>query len=338
MKPIPDSVRANILSLSESSLSSHKIASKTGLGKSTVARVIREVQPEKENTKLGCPSKLSSTDRRRIISSITTGRAENAVQATHLINSALSHPISPQTVWNVLKAASMKAIVKKKKPLLSIKHRRRRLAFALKHQNWTVEDWTRVIWSDETKINRIGSDGRKYVWKMAGEPLQDKEVQGTVKFGGGSLMVWGCMSWNGVGILAEVEGRMDAEQYVSILEGNLLPSMEYSGIPRENIIFQQDNDPKHSSKRVQNWLDSQDIKVLDWPAQSPDLNPIEHLWEILKKKLNSYKAPAKGVWELWERIEVEWNKIEVEQCQGLIESMPRRLEAVIKAKGGHTKY
>lgn len=338
MKPIPNSVRANILLLSESGLSSCKIASKTGLGKSTVARVIKEHLPEKENTRLGCPSKLSSTDRRRIVSSITSGKAENAVQATHLINSALSHPISSQTVCNVLKAASMKAVVKKKKPLLSIKHRRRRLAFALKHQNWTVEDWTRVIWSDETKINRIGSDGRKYVWKKAGEPLQDKEVQGTVKFGGGSLMVWGCMSWNGVGILAEVEGKMDAEQYVSILEGNLLPSMKYSGIPRENIIFQQDNDPKHSSKKAQNWLDSQGIKVLDWPAQSPDLNPIEHLWEILKKRLNSYEVPSKGVWELWERIEVEWDKIEVEECQGLIESMPRRLEAVIKAKGGHTKY
>ena len=100
------------------------------------------------------------------------------------------------------------------------------------------KDWNRVIWSDETNINRIGSDGRMYVWKKSGEPLLNKENQGTVKFGGGSLMVWGCMGWNGVGILAEVEGRMDAEQYVSILEDNLLPSMENSGIPEESIIFQ----------------------------------------------------------------------------------------------------
>jgi transposase len=338
MKPISASTRANICFLSESGLSARQIASQTGLGKSTVARVIKEIHPGKENIKLGHPSKLSPTDRRRIVSSITSGKVENAVQATHLINSALSSPITSQTVHNVLKSASLKAVVKKKKPLLSVRHRQHRLAFALKHQQWTIEDWTRVIWSDETKINRIGSDGRKYVWKVAGKALQDKEVQGTVKFGGGSLMVWGCMGWNGVGILAEVEGRMNAGQYVSILEDNLLPTMENSGIPEENIIFQQDNDPKHTSKRAQEWLESQGIKVLDWPAQSPDLNPIEHLWQILKKKLNSYATSPRGVWELWERIEMEWGKIEVEECQRLIESMPRRVEAVIKAKGGHTKY
>ena len=238
MKSIPTSIKANILVLSESGLFARQLASKTGLGKSTVARVIKEVLPEKENIKLGHPSKLSSLDKRRIVSSITTGKADNAVQATHLINSALSSPIFGQTVCNVLKSASLKAVVKKKKPLLSTKYRKRRLDFALKYKDWTVEDWTRVIWSDETKVNRIGSNGWMYVWKKKGEPSQNKEIQGTVKFEGCSLMVWGCMGWNGVGILAEVEGRMDAEQYVSILEDNLLPSMENSGIPEESIIFQ----------------------------------------------------------------------------------------------------
>ena len=73
------------------------------------------------------------------------------------------------------------------------------------------------------------------------------EIQGTVKHGGGNIMVWGCMGWNGVGHLAEVEGRMDADQYVSILEDHMLPSLEKSGISEE-VIFQQDNDPKHTSK------------------------------------------------------------------------------------------
>ena len=163
MKSIPSPLRAHIIVLSNSGLSARQIASKTGLGKSTVARVIREILPEKENVKLGRPSKLSALDKRRIVSSITTGRADNAVQATHLINPALSSPISAQTVRNVLKAASLKAVVKKKKPLLSAKHRKKRLDFALKYKDWTVEDWTRVIWSDETKINRIGSDGRMYI-------------------------------------------------------------------------------------------------------------------------------------------------------------------------------
>jgi len=75
-----------------------------------------------------------------------------------------------------------------------------------------------------------------------------------------------------------------------------------------------------------------------WPAQSPDLNPIEHLWRILKIKCAEYPEPPKGILELWERAEAEWNKIERGVCQNLIESMPRRIEAVIKAKEGYTKY
>jgi len=73
--------------------------------------------------------------------------------------------------------------------------------------------------------------------------------------------------------------------------------------------------------------------VLSWPAQSPDLNPIEHLWTTLKQKIVDYEVPAKGVWELWEQTSAEWENITAEDCQKLIESMPRRLQAVIKAKG-----
>ena len=97
-----------------------------------------------------------------------------------------------------------------------------------------------------------------------------------------------------------------------------------------------ENDPKHSSKRAQKWFKSEGIRLLGWLAQSP--GPIEHLWQHLKKSLNSYERPVKGVWDLWERIGAEWGKIEVEECQKLIEGMPRKLEVVIQAKGGHTKY
>ena len=151
-------------------------------------------------------------------------------------------------------------------------------------------------------------------------------------------MVWGCMGQNGVGIFVEMEGCMDAEQYVSILEDKLLPSMEKFGLSKKSIIFQQDNNPKGSPKRAQNWFKSQGIRLLDRPAQSPDLSPVEHLWKYLKKRPNGYERPVKGVWKLWERIEAEQRKIEVEECQELIESMPRGLEAVIQAKEGHTKY
>ena len=178
-----------------------------------------------------------------------------------------------------------------------------------------------------------------YTWKRKGEPLSDRTTTPTVKHGGGNnLMVWGCMGWNGVGKLVEVQGIMDAVQYCEILEDGLVESFEKLEMNEEERIFQQDNDPKHTSKRATVWFEDNNIQVLVWPPQSPDLNPIEHLWVHIKRRLQKYPIPPKGVHELWERVEKEWNNISPEVCQNLIGSMERRIEAVIKAKGGHTKY
>ena len=118
----------------------------------------------------------------------------------------------------------MKAVVKRNRPLLSKRHRRERLDFAICHQDWTVEDWKRVVWSDETKINCLGLDGRKWAWKKGGEGLSDRLVEGTLKFGGGSVMVWGCMMWEGPGFACKIDGRMDGDLYIKILEE------EFSGV------------------------------------------------------------------------------------------------------------
>jgi len=94
--------------------------------------------------------------------------------------------------------------------------------YAEAHQHWTVDDWKRVIWTDETKVNYcLGSDGKWWVWKREGEGLNDRLVQRTVKFRGGSLMFWGCMFWEGVGYGTKIDGRMDADLFVSILEDEL---------------------------------------------------------------------------------------------------------------------
>ena len=111
----------------------------------------------------------------------------------------------------------------------------------------------------------------------------------------------------------------------------------YDKSPRE-IIFQQDNDPKHKCLVCWVWYKDNGIELLPWPAQFADIAPIEHLWGHLKNRLKEYDHPPSGILELWERVEKEWNKIQPEVVQNLIESMPSRVAAVVKAKGGYTKH
>ena len=104
------------------------------------------------------------------------------------------------------------------------------------------------------------------------------------------------------------------------------------------LSFNKIIDPKHTFRRVQKWFEEQKIKLLDWPAQFPDLSPIEHTWNHLKRCLSDYENASTGVHQLWKRVVEWWGKIDEEQWQKWIKSMPRRIEAVIKAKEAHTKY
>ena len=85
-------------------------------------------------------------------------------------------------------------------------------------------------------------------------------------------------------------------------------------------------------------FEDQDLRTMKWPAQIPNLNPIEHAWSYLKKKLEKYEIPPNSMEQLWKRVEKEWNEIPAQVCQGLIVSMPRRINEVVKAEGGYTKY
>jgi len=147
-------------------------------------------------------------------------------------------------------------------------------------------------------------------------------------------MVWGIFSAQGVGPLVEIIGTMNAAIYKDILRKNLLTYAEEK-MPQD-WIFQQDNDPKHTSKMLKEWFANTNIEVLSWPSQSSDLNPIEHLWEQLDRQIRRHTHSNKIA--LFESLKQEWNNISSACINRLIESMPARCAAVIAAKGMATKY
>ena len=153
----------SVVSLLNDGYSHCQIQNRTGLGKSTIGRISKEVERSKENHPGGCPAKLTTCDKQSIVCQIISGKLNNAVQATQFINSVIPDAVSPSTARRTLKEAGLCLAIKKKVPLLKQVHWDRRLKFARYYKNWTVEDWKRVLWSDETEINWIESDEKVYV-------------------------------------------------------------------------------------------------------------------------------------------------------------------------------
>uniref|UniRef100_A0AAY5KIQ9 Tc1-like transposase DDE domain-containing protein n=1 Tax=Esox lucius TaxID=8010 RepID=A0AAY5KIQ9_ESOLU len=145
-------------------------------------------------------------------------------------------------------------------------------------------------------------------------------------------MIWDCFSSAGTGALVRVEGIMNSSKYQTILAQNLQASVRKL---KMKFTFQHDNDPKHTSKSTKALLHQKNINVLEWPSQSPDLNPIEHLWGDLKRAV--HRCPC-NLMDLERFCKEEWANIATSRCAMLLDSYPKRLSAVIKSKGASTKY
>ncbi len=172
----------------------------------------------------------------------------------------------------------------------------------------------------------FGNQGPR-VWRKGGEAHSPSCLKSSVKFPQ-SVMIWGAMSSAGVDPLCFLKTNVTAPVYQDILEHFMLPSADQL-FKDADFIFQQDLAPAHTAK---SWLNDHGVGVLDWPANSPDLNPID----IVKRKMRN-KRP-KNADELKATVKETWASIPPQQCHKLITSMPRRIEAVIKAKGDPTKY
>ena len=133
------------------------------------------------------------------------------------------------------------------------------------------------------------------------------------------------MSYKRPGNVTKFDGRMDANLFMSILDDELQESIKYYKKKPSDVLFQQDNDPKHKSKKAKKWLQDSEFEILVWPPQSADVHPIEHLWHHLKTSLGDCKSPLLLITELWERVQKKWEAIPASVCQNLILSMPRRV-------------
>ena len=139
-----------------------------------------------------------------------------------------------------------------------------------------MEYWKRVLFSDECSFNISGSNGRIFVWRKPGEEFRENCIFPKFSYGKESVMIWGCISWNGTGKLHICEKKVNADYYMTILQNNLPPSIKKLKLTKD-FQFLQDNAPPHKAGKTQLYLKNMKYHVISHPAQSPDLNPIEHV-------------------------------------------------------------
>ncbi|UYV65523.1 Transposase [Cordylochernes scorpioides] len=210
-------------------------------------------------------------------------------------------------------------------------NRRQRLEWCRARSTWMTE-WHRVVFSDESRFCLSSDSRRVRAWRRRGERSNPAAIveRPTVRQRG--IMVWGAIAYDFRSPLLRIQGTMTAQRYVDdVLRPVTLPYLQ--GVP--NALYQQDNARPHTARISQQAL--KDVQMLPWPPYSPDLSPIEHVWDIIGRRLHALPQPRSED-ELWQMVEREWRAIPQDAIRTLIDSLPRRVAACIAVRGGPTCY
>jgi hypothetical protein len=221
---------------------------------------------------------------------------------------------------------------KRKAPKTDDRIKRQRLDWAEDRRGLT-EWWKSVIFTDEKKFNLDGPDGLNSYWhdKRKEKLRFEKRQQG-----GASIMFWGAMGARGLGPLVKVEGNINSAKYQDLLRDHFLPNAARIG--GRYFILQHDGASVHRSASTMAWLRAENINTLDWPSHSPDMNIIENLWGMMAREVYRGGRVFSNKHQLERACRDAWASISHQYILSLYDSMPKRINELIEAHGGHTSY
>ena len=222
----------------------------------------------------------------------------------------------------------------RRKPLLTSRQIKNRIAFCRKYSEWDVSKWQRVLWTDEAIFSVAGNRGGNVYRRLGSDPFDPRYTRKTEKFPD-SVMVWGAFGYYGQGNLVVLprNENLNKDKYLELLCDHLPECFEVS----QADIFMQDGAPCHTAHCVTQWLRDCEVQYIDdWPGNSPDFNPIENLWAIIKRKLRQHDTSS--IPQLIAAVEHEWRNIDPQHLRNLSDSVPKRLKECLKNKGRPLKY
>ena len=338
MARITIEIKNQIVALKTAGLSLKKIMQQLKVKKSTIRSIWKKYQltgSVSNKPVTGRPKKLTQTDKRRICRVVIKSPKLAVASIKSRINAVLTTPVCTKTVRRTLRANKFFGRSAAKKLLLAPSTRLARLRWCKEQLNLLArmpEFFNSVLFSDEVRFG-LSSDGPVWVWRKANERYRPQCTIGRSSVRR-SVMYWGCISFDGTVSLIRCSNNMKAPEYVDVLEGAAIQvaSSEYG------LTFMDDNAPIHRAKLVKEWKAFHHVNCLNWPAYSPDLNPIENVWGLIKSRIHSRSIPPVTLAELDTAVRREWNNLLPSYMQNLYLSMKRRLQACISVHGYPTKY
>lgn len=338
--PLEATAVARAVALEDEGYSQRRIARTLGVPRTTIRDAIRRFRETGSYTRRpgqGRHRCTSARDDRFIVSNILRNRFRTASETRTQLSDVRNVTVSVRTIRRRLAEHNLKAFRPARVPELLPRHKRARLQFAREYAIWTTEQWKNVLFSDESRITLRGPDGRQRVYRRANERFAPCAIVETVGYQGGSIMVWGAISYEArTDLVIFDRGNLNANRYVvEVLEPHVMPFAPFIG---ENFLLMHDNAKAHVARIVTQYLEDVNILTLPWPARSPDMNPIEHIWDNLKKRIRARTPAPTTITELKTAAIEEWNNIPQSDIQHIMDGLANRLEKVITAGGGNTPY
>ena len=337
MPDTPISVRHQVIALHQHTEKTERdIAHDLHLDKSAVHRIIarwRETGSAAAGRRGHCgrKKKLFARDKAIILREVQKNPTATA-QQIRVMCGPIATSVSLSTIQKLIRKSGFSAYRPIGIPCLNVTRKKDRLQWAHKHAFYNGDDWKDVIFTDETTVE-LDHRAIPFVRRRKGDRIRAIHTRPNKTFAK-KVMFWGCISAHGPGCLVPIRSTLNAARYVELLQQHLLPQAAswYGNQPWE---FQQDNAPCHKAASTMNFFKQNEIYVMDWPAYSPDVSPIENVWSMLKKKIYSTGTASTTEGVIAQALHLWQNDQEIANlCVSLCLNMEMRVKKLLHSRGG----